>query len=55
MRGTVQLLPEGTDGRLLAALCEDIARKTGGIASIPDPVAWQREQRIDRPTPGREP
>jgi hypothetical protein len=25
----------------------------GGISSIPDPVAWQREQRKDRPLPGR--
>jgi len=26
----------------------------GGIRSIPDPVAWQREQRQDRVLPGRE-
>lgn len=26
----------------------------GGIKSIPDPVAWQREMREDRPLPGRE-
>lgn len=26
----------------------------GGIRSIPDPVAWQREIRKDRPLPGRE-
>lgn len=26
----------------------------GGIRSIPDPVAWQREMRQDRPLPGRE-
>jgi hypothetical protein len=26
----------------------------GGIKSIPDPVAWQREIRKDRPLPGRE-
>jgi hypothetical protein len=45
---------KGTDGKVLAAVCEDIARKTGGIQSIPDPVAWQREQRNDRPLPGRE-
>jgi hypothetical protein len=25
----------------------------GGIKSIPDPVAWQREIRRDRPLPGR--
>lgn len=37
----------------LAALDRIAAR--GGIAGIPDPVAWQREQRSDRPLPGREP
>lgn len=26
----------------------------GGIASIPDPPAWQRDIREDRPLPGRE-
>lgn len=26
----------------------------GGIASIPDPAAWQREIREDRPLPGRD-
>jgi hypothetical protein len=26
----------------------------GGIASIPDPAAWEREIRQDRPLPGRE-
>lgn len=26
----------------------------GGIQSIPDPVGWQREMRVDRPLPGRE-
>lgn len=25
----------------------------GGVRSIPDPVAWQREQREDRSLPGR--
>jgi hypothetical protein len=37
----------------LAALDRIAAR--GGITGIPDPVAWQREQRNDRPLPGREP
>lgn len=37
----------------LAALDRIAAR--GGIAGIPDPIAWQREQRNDRPLPGREP
>lgn len=26
----------------------------GGISSIPDPLAWQRDIRQDRPLPGRE-
>ncbi|MFW6336932.1 MAG: hypothetical protein ACOC3G_07370 [Phycisphaeraceae bacterium] len=29
-------------------------RAQGGIKSIPDPSAWQREIRKDRPLPGRE-
>lgn len=32
---------------------ERIAER-GGIKSMPDPVAWQREMREDRPLPGRE-
>ena len=36
----------------LAAL-EEIASR-GGIRSIPDPMAWQRETRKDRPLPGRD-
>ena len=28
-------------------------RTQGGIKSIPDPAAWQREIRKDRPLPGR--
>ncbi|NEN22780.1 hypothetical protein G3O08_04605 [Cryomorpha ignava] len=28
--------------------------KSGGIKSIPDPAAWQREIRKDRTLPGRE-
>jgi hypothetical protein len=36
----------------VAALAELAA--AGGIASIPDPVAWQREIRKDRPLPSRE-
>ena len=38
--------------RRIAAL-ERIAAR-GGIQSITDPVAWQREMREDRPLPGRE-
>jgi len=33
----------------------DALRESGEIAKIiPDPVAWHREQRQDRPLPGRE-
>jgi hypothetical protein len=38
--------------RALAAL-KAIADR-GGIRSIPDPVAWQREVRKERPLPGRD-
>ncbi|MBX3293081.1 MAG: hypothetical protein KF881_09360 [Acidobacteria bacterium] len=38
--------------RAVAALKEIASR--GGISSIPDPVAWQREIRKDRPLPGRD-
>ena len=47
---TVNSVPNGQ--RAMAAL-ERIAEK-GGIQSIVDPVAWQREIRKDRPLPGRE-
>lgn len=45
--------PEGSARaeRLVAAL--ERAARGGGIASIPDPSAWQREQRRDRPLVGR--
>jgi hypothetical protein len=39
-------------GTPLAALKE--LRKLGAFQDIADPVAWQREQRQDRPLPGRE-
>lgn len=32
----------------------DKLAEMGGIKSIPDPLAWQREIREDRPLPGRE-
>ncbi len=39
--------------RRLEAL--EALRAAGGLHDvIPDPVAWQREQRKDRPLPGRE-
>jgi hypothetical protein len=40
-------------GTPLEALKE--LRKLGGLSHvIPDPVAWQREQRMERPLPGRD-
>ena len=40
-------------GTPLEALKE--LRKLGGLSRvIPDPVAWQREQRQERPLPGRD-
>jgi hypothetical protein len=42
------------NGERLAAALQRIA-DAGGLPSIPDPAAWEREQRQDRPLPGREP
>lgn len=41
------------NGKRAMAILEKIADR-GGIKSIVDPVAWQREIRKDRPLPGRE-
>ena len=42
-------------GAAMAAALRKLAKiKNGGLASIEDPVAWQREIRKDRPLPGRE-
>jgi hypothetical protein len=43
----------GLRARGQAALDRIAAR--GGMTGIKDPSAWQREQRADRPLPGREP
>ncbi|HLR27021.1 MAG TPA: hypothetical protein VK112_14240 [Fodinibius sp.] len=40
-------------GRRMVEVLKKIA-KSGGISSIEDPSEWQREQRTDRPLPGRE-
>ena len=40
-------------GAAMAAALQKIA-DAGGLGSIPDPVAWQREIRKDRPLPGRD-
>ena len=47
--------PEEHAARLADAVSalEELAM-AGGIASIPDPSAWQRDIREDRPLPGRE-
>jgi hypothetical protein len=45
--------PEAKPGTPLEALKE--LRKLGGLRHvIPDPAAWQREQRKERPLPGRD-
>ena len=38
---------EATRGQRMAAVLEQLAVR-GGVASIPDPDAWQREERQDR-------
>ena len=40
-------------GERMKAALERIA-SCGGIQSIPDPAAWQKEMREDRPLPGRD-
>ena len=42
-----------TSGQQLARLLGILADK-GTFEGIEDPVAWQREQRRDRPLPGRD-
>jgi hypothetical protein len=49
----VTLVDESELGNWRAEVLEQMAAR-GGVASIPDPDAWQREIRIDRPLPGRE-
>ena len=44
---------ERTSGQQMAAILEQLANKPT-LASISDPVAWQREQRSERTLPGRE-
>ena len=47
------IAPDGDARTPLEALKE--LRKLGGLRHvIPDPVAWQREQRKERPLPGRD-
>jgi len=42
----------GSRGRDMAAALAEIAAR-GGVPGVPDPSAWQREIRQDRPLPGR--
>ena len=44
--------PQRPNGRKMAAILQRMADR-GGIASIEDPVKWQREIRKDRKLPGR--
>lgn len=55
LRGTFQVSEpiQGTDGKLLVKLLEDI-RAEGGVTGFGDAAEWQRQERIDRPLPGRE-
>ena len=57
VRMKIELLSEGDqpNGTKLARIAREAVEQYGGITSIPDPVAWQREIRQDRPLPGREP
>jgi len=43
----------GSGGKGMADALEKIAAR-GGIRSIPDAAAWQREIRNDRPLPDRD-
>ncbi|HEX8341013.1 MAG TPA: hypothetical protein VF624_08905 [Tepidisphaeraceae bacterium] len=45
--------PAQSNGPEVARLFEQLS-KSDPFADIKDPVAWQREQRKDRPLPGRE-
>ena len=57
VRLRMRIVPEpGSEpnGAKLGRLIDDYLARTGGLTTIDDPVAWQREQRIDRPLPGRE-
>lgn len=44
--------PSMLRGQAMARVLEALAQG-GGLSTITDPVAWQREVRQDRPLPGR--
>ena len=48
------LPPDWRERQAKAFAALDSIAARGGIPDIPDPVAWQREIRKDRPLPGRE-
>lgn len=43
-----------TNGQKVAELLEQIAERGSAAKLIPDPVAWQKEQRKDRKLPFRD-
>lgn len=45
--------PKESDGQEMAAALREIAAR-GGLSAIDDASKWQREQRQDRPLPGRD-
>jgi hypothetical protein len=53
VRVTVVDPPRTGDGPRMAAALERLAAE-GQLVGMDDPVAWQREQRMDRPLPGRD-
>ena len=53
--GSPALRDDAGERRQQAKVALDRIAARGGIGGITDPVAWQREQRIDRHLPGREP
>jgi hypothetical protein len=44
---------EPQSGQAMADALQEVADR-GGLTDIPDPVAWQREVREDRPLSGRD-
>ena len=45
--------PKESDGQKMAEALREIAAR-GGLSELGDPSEWQRQQRQDRPLPGRE-
>jgi hypothetical protein len=43
-----------TNGKEVAEIMVEIARRGSAFQDLTDPVMWQRETRKDRPLPGRE-